>query len=116
MVKPDELNARGQLHTLLLAVLDYGPQDAHQVREAILRRSGGQFDLSIRIVTPALQRLEHLGLLSSSGLVIDGHHQRVYRLTPAGEGKLSTARAAWKTIAAAVTRVLDPRSLRCWGV
>jgi PadR family transcriptional regulator PadR len=93
---------------LVLAVLKDGPQNPQAVRAEILQRSHGQFDLSDDTVNPTLRRLEHLGLLASYGSVVDGSHQRTYKLTPAGAGRFNTEHADWQKLAAAVTKILDP--------
>ena len=98
---------RAHLNMLLLAVLERDPLHAYAVREALREGSGGRFDLSDGTVYPALRRLEHLGLVTSSWSVVDGRHLRIYRLTPAGRDKLSADRNAWREFVAAITGLLE---------
>jgi DNA-binding PadR family transcriptional regulator len=108
-VRAEDQVIRGQLNMLLLAVLQAGPRHPSGVREALRQYSGGRLDLPAATVNPALRRLEHLGLVTSAWSVIEGSHRRTYRLTPAGQDKLSGDRFAWGQFAAVVTRLLEPR-------
>ena len=96
---------------ILLAVLAGRALHGYAVIAALRDGSGGRFELSEGAVYPALHRLEHLGLITSSWSVVDGRHRRVYRLTPAGRDKLSADRRAWLDFVAAVNGLLEPRSL-----
>lgn len=98
---------RGQLNMLLLAVLQGSAMHGYAVREALREGSGGRFDLSDGTVYPALRRLEHLGLVSSSWSLVDGRHIRIYRITPAGRDKLGADRRAWQDFTAAITSLLE---------
>jgi len=94
---------------LVLAVLHRGALHGYAVREAIRQGSDGRFDVSTGNLYPTLQRLEHLGLLSSSWAVVDRRHIRVYELTPAGRDKLSADCLAWQGLVAAVGTLLEPQ-------
>jgi PadR family transcriptional regulator PadR len=100
---------RGLLNMLVLAVLQRGALHGYAVRDALRQGSSGRFDVSEGTVYPALQRLEHLGLVSSSWAVVDRRHIRVYELTPAGRDKLSADCLAWQGFVAAVGTLLEPQ-------
>ncbi|CAM5287801.1 hypothetical protein SNARM312S_03901 [Streptomyces narbonensis] len=57
---------RGHLDGLLLAVLEQGPLHGYAIITAVQQRSGGVLELRTGTIYPALQRLERVGLLSSS--------------------------------------------------
>jgi len=99
---------KGHLDTLLLAVLDSGPRHGYAVIEALREDSGGRFDLPTGTVYPALHRLEHAGLVTSTWSVVDGRRRRTYGLTPAGQAQLHTERATWRDFAATITSLLEP--------
>lgn len=100
---------RAYLNMVLLAVLAAGPLHGYGVIVALRDSSGGRFTLTASTVYPALHRLEHFGLITSTWTLDGGRHRRAYRLTPAGEDKLSTERRAWLDFVAAVGVLLEPR-------
>jgi PadR family transcriptional regulator PadR len=100
---------RNLLNMLVLAVLHRGALHGYAIRDALRQGSSGRFDISEGTVYPALQRLEHLGLVSSSWAVVDRRHIRVYELTPAGRDKLSADCLAWQDFVAAVGTLLEPQ-------
>jgi PadR family transcriptional regulator PadR len=99
---------KGHLEGMLLAVLRDRPLHGYAVLEVLRERSGGQIDLPSGTVYPALHRLEAMGLISSDWYQGAGRKRRVYELTDAGSRALEEHRDAWKTMAAAVSSVLDP--------
>ena len=94
---------------LVLAVLHRGALHGYAVRDALRQGSSGRFDVSAATVYPVLQRLEHLGLVSSSWAVVDRRHIRVYELTAVGRDKLSADCLAWQGFVAAVGTLLEPQ-------
>jgi PadR family transcriptional regulator PadR len=100
---------KGHLDVLLLATLTDGPLHGYAIKEALRNGSGGRFDLPTGTVYPALHRLERAGLITGSWSVVDGRRRRTYRLTAAGQRKLTGERANWHEFARAVTTLLEPR-------
>lgn len=101
---------RGHLEALILAVIEPGPLHGYAIMEALQRRSGGTLDLPTGTLYPALRRLERAGYLHSSWSTVGGRRRRTYRLTTAGQGKLTNERSAWRDFAAMISGVLHPES------
>ncbi|ALO12292.1 Transcriptional regulator [Streptomyces venezuelae] len=99
---------RGHLDGLLLAVLEQGPLHGYAIIAAVQHRSGGVLELRTGTIYPALQRLERLGLLSSSWESSGERRRRCYALTEAGRHTLAGERTAWSEFTAAIGSVLNP--------
>ncbi|MGW6565806.1 PadR family transcriptional regulator [Streptomyces sp. NPDC054975] len=99
---------RGHLDGLLLAVLEQGPLHGYAIITAVQQRSGGVLDLRTGTIYPALNRLERIGLLSSSWESVGERRRRCYELTEAGRKGLAGERAAWREFTAAIGSVLNP--------
>jgi DNA-binding PadR family transcriptional regulator len=96
---------KGHLDGLILAVLADGPLHGYAIIEELKRRSRGEFSLPEGTVYPALHRLEHAGLLSSSWS--DGaRRRRVYELTAAGRRELGVVRMQWRRFSGAIEAVI----------
>lgn len=103
---------RGHLDGLLLAVLEPGPLHGYAIITAVQQRSGGVLDLRTGTIYPALNRLERIGLLSSSWDSVGERRRRCYELTDAGREGLAGERAAWREFTAAIGSVLNPAPVR----
>lgn len=99
---------RGHLDGMLLAVLEPGPLHGYAIITAVQRRSGGALDLRTGTVYPALNRLERLGLLTSSWEATGERRRRRYELTDAGRAGLAGERQAWREFTEAIGSVLAP--------
>lgn len=99
---------RGHLDGLLLAVLEQGPLHGYAIIAAVQHRSGGVLELRTGTIYPALQRLERLGLLSSSWQSSGERRRRAYELTEEGRQTLAGERTAWSEFTAAIGSVLNP--------
>ncbi|GAA1548244.1 helix-turn-helix transcriptional regulator [Streptomyces albidochromogenes] len=99
---------RGHLDGLLLAVLEPGPLHGYAIIAAVQQRSGGVLDLRTGTIYPALNRLERLGLLSSTWESVGERRRRCYALTEAGRGSLAGERTAWDEFTTAIGSVLNP--------
>ncbi|MEO3749940.1 helix-turn-helix transcriptional regulator [Streptomyces sp. B6B3] len=99
---------RGHLDGLLLAVLEPGPLHGYAIIAAVQKRSGGALELRTGTIYPALNRLERLGLLSSSWQSTGERRRRCYALTDAGRQALAGERTAWREFTSAIGSVLDP--------
>lgn len=101
---------KGHLDTLLLAVLEPGPQHGYAVIEALRTSSAGALDLPTGTVYPALHRLERAGLIASDWETVRGRRRRAYHLTPSGHAALGEQRDVWNQFSAAVSAVLSRRA------
>lgn len=99
---------RGHLDGLLLAVLEQGPLHGYAIIAAVQQRSGGTLELRTGTIYPALQRLERLGLLSSTWDSVGERRRRCYELTDAGRHSLAQERSAWQEFTLAIGSVLNP--------
>ncbi|MFD6274103.1 PadR family transcriptional regulator [Streptomyces sp. NPDC060209] len=102
---------RGHLDGLLLAVLEQGPLHGYAIIAAVQRRSGGVVELRTGTIYPALNRLERIGLLSSSWESVGERRRRCYELTGEGRRTLAGERAAWDEFTTAIGSVLNPSTL-----
>jgi PadR family transcriptional regulator PadR len=101
---------KGHLDTLLLAVLEPGPQHGYAIIESLRSGSDGALDLPTGTVYPALHRLYRAGVLASAGKPVGGRRRRAYHLTPAGQAALGEQRAVWDQFSTAVTALLGRRT------
>jgi len=101
---------KGHLDTLLLAVLEDGPQHGYAVIETLRAGTSGALDLPTGTVYPALHRLERAGLIASDWETVGGRRRRAYRLTTSGQAALDDQRAVWEQFSAAVTAILGRRA------
>lgn len=97
------------LNMLLLAVLADRSLHGYAVVDA-LKQCGHQFEIAERAVYPALHRLEHLGLVTSSWSVVGGRSRRTYGITTAGRDRLHSDRRVWEEFATAVTAFVAAES------
>lgn len=97
---------RGHLEGLLLAVLVEEPGHGYALSQRLAVRSGGELSVPEGSLYPALQRLERLGLVTSSWVNADGRRRRVYSLSDAGRRQAEAAAREWKVFSAGVDRVL----------
>jgi DNA-binding PadR family transcriptional regulator len=98
--------SRGQLESLLLAALAVGPAHGYDVIVRLRDSSHGEFDLAEGTAYPALHRLEAEGLLEGAWERAGGRRRKVYRLTDAGQQKLSEHRVAWLRFSSVMTQIL----------
>ena len=107
-MKADAQALKGHLDTLLLASLESGPRHGYAVKEALRSGSDARFDLPTGTIYPALRRLEAAGLVTGTWAEAGGRRRRIYQLTPAGQRRLASDRAAWRDFASAITAILEP--------
>ena len=98
---------RGALDLLILKALAPGHMHGWGIGQRIERVSGGELMVNQGSLYPALQRLEHAGLIDSDwGDSENGRRARFYRLTRAGRAALDTETERWRRYTAAVELVL----------
>ena len=110
---------RGAVDLLALKALAPEPMHGWGIGQRIQDISGGELAVAeqtlVRVLVavnqgslyPALQRLEHRGLITSEwGTTENGRRARYYRLTAAGRRALGEETVSWRRFAAAVETVL----------
>lgn len=99
---------RGTIDLLVLKTLMTGPQHGWGIGERLQQISSGVLDVNQGSLYPALQRLEHKGVIQSEwGVSENKRRARYYRLTPAGRRALGAETESWRRFAAAVETVLS---------
>jgi len=99
---------QGTLDLLILRVLAQGPQHGWGLMQRLRLLTDDVFQAAPGSVFPALQRLEDQGwLLGEWAMSENNRRARYYSLTASGRKRLVVAERDWKTIAAAVAKVLE---------
>lgn len=98
---------QGTLDALILRTLTLGPQHGWGVAQRIRQMSDEVLQVQQGSLYPALHRLERGGWIAASwGTSENNRRAKFYRLTPAGERRLAAETAQWRSLSAAVSRVL----------
>src|SRR5207244_1447704 len=100
----DFLNGVPEL--LLLRLLARRPMYGYELVQAIRLASGDVLAFGEGCVYPVLHRLEAEGCLATRREEVAGRSRVVYRLAPAGRGRLDATAARWERVATAIGRVL----------
>ena len=107
MPKPVDV-LQGTLDMLILQTLVLGPAHGHSIAHAIERCSDEILQVEHGSLYPALQRLEHQGLLKSKwGTSELNRRARFYELTRAGRKKLTAETGKWERMVRAIGCVLQ---------
>jgi PadR family transcriptional regulator PadR len=103
---PKDLS-RGDVPTLILAVLAHGPAHGYAIARAIEQHSANALQLREGTLYPTLRLLEQQDYISSAWeLQEQGPARRVYTLTTPGRIELEQRIAAWERYSTAMTAVL----------
>jgi PadR family transcriptional regulator, regulatory protein PadR len=98
---------RGTLDLLVLKTLTVGPMHGWGIGEAIQEVTRGVLDVNQGSLYPALQRMEHRGVIRSEwGVSENGRRARFYSITASGRRALNAETDSWRRFAAAVEVVL----------
>jgi PadR family transcriptional regulator, regulatory protein PadR len=98
---------QGTLDMLVLKALELGAMHGWGITERLEQGSKGVFHLNQGSLYPALYRLEHQGLVTSSWKATENNRRaRYYSLTRAGQRALAIERDKWKRQSQAVNLVL----------
>ena len=109
--------SRGDVPTLILAVLKHGPLHGYAIARAIEEWSADALHLHEGTLYPALRQLEKEGVIQSAWEVQEpGPARRVYSLTESGQTEFAKRVAAWESYSAAINAVLNPRRKRYGSV
>jgi PadR family transcriptional regulator, regulatory protein PadR len=106
MPKPD--NLQGALELLILKVLRRGPSHGYAIASAIQQMSNDVLRVEAGSLYPAVHRMTEAGLLKSEWRRSEvGRRARFYELTAKGRRKLEADEKKWRTVSAAVAKVLN---------
>ena len=98
----------GTLDMLILKALSLGPNHGYGVLLRIEDTSKSLLALEQGSLYPALNRLEHRGLIASEwGVSENNRRAKFYRLTIAGRGRLEGELTRWREMVRAVSNVLE---------
>jgi transcriptional regulator len=97
----------GTLDMLILKALSLGPNHGYGVLLRIEQTSEGLLSLEQGSLYPALNRMEHKGLISSEwGISENNRRAKFYQLTLTGEKRLAHETLRWTQMIQAVSNVL----------
>jgi PadR family transcriptional regulator, regulatory protein PadR len=106
MPKPD--NLQGALELLILKVLRLGPSHGYAIAAAIQLMSEEVLRVEAGSLYPALHRMTEARLLKAGWRRSEvGRRARFYELTAKGRRKLVADERKWRSVSAAVAKVLD---------
>jgi transcriptional regulator len=98
----------GTLELLILKAVSLGKLHGYGVLLRIEQISGNALRIQQGALYPALNRLEHRGLISSEwGTSENNRKAKYYRLTAAGRRRLGEEAASWQRLVDAIGRSLS---------
>jgi PadR family transcriptional regulator PadR len=101
---------QGTLDLLILRTLRHGAQHGQGIARAIQLQSDNVLIVEHGSLYPALQRLEERAFVSAEwGTSENNRKARFYTLTKKGRSELTREASEWKTVAAAIMRVLGAK-------
>ena len=103
---------QGTLDLLILRILVFGPQHGQGIARAIQLHSEEVLLVDHGALYPALQRMEAQGWISAEwGVSSNNRRARFYTLTAKGRKHLTQETSRWRSMAAAMARILDLEKL-----
>jgi transcriptional regulator len=103
---------QGTLDLLILSILLFGPEHGQGIARAIQLNSEDVLLVDHGALYPALQRLEAQKWISAEwGVSLNNRKARFYTLTAEGRRHLTHETGRWRTLAAAMARILDLEKL-----
>ena len=100
---------QGTLDLLILRTLRFGRQHGQGIARDIQANSEDVLLVEHGALYPALQRLEERGWITAEwGTSSSNRRARFYTLTKQGRKQLVQETTRWRTLAAAIARVLGP--------
>lgn len=98
---------KGNIQTLVLAVLSDAPRHGYGISQEIVRRSGDALSFGEGSIYPALHALEREGSILGAW---ETHHagpaRKVYRLTDQGTRELAARKKTWSDFARTIDHVI----------
>lgn len=99
---------RGTLDLLVLKTLSLEPMHGWGISQRIQELSRGVLDVNQGSLYPALQRLEHRGLITNRWEITENNRRaRYYSLTRHGRRALADEQESWHRYTGAVGRILE---------
>ncbi len=103
---------KGTLDMLILQTLTSGPTHGYGIARWIEERTDDALAIEEGSLYPALYRMEKKGWIRSEwGVTEYNRRAKFYRLTPAGEERLVSQMASWRTFVGAVGRIFGPETV-----
>ena len=100
----------GHVDSILLAILEAGPNYGYAIVQELGRRSAGVLKMGEGTVYPVLHRLEDRGLIASTWREsAGGRNRKYYRLNPKGRRTLADHRQQWQQLVQVMRRSLAPQ-------
>jgi len=104
---PSAEMVQGTLDMLILRTLITGPAHGHTIAHVIEHTSEHVLEVEQGSLYPALHRLEAQGWVTSYwGSSENNRKAKFYRLTVAGKKQLTAETNRWRTVVAAIARIL----------
>jgi PadR family transcriptional regulator PadR len=98
---------RGSIELLVLKTLSLGAMHGWGIGQRIQQISGGELEVNQGSLYPALQRLEHKGLITSAWRMSENSRRaRYYEITAAGRRALGKEMESWRRFAATIETIL----------
>ncbi|HLK13919.1 MAG TPA: helix-turn-helix transcriptional regulator [Fimbriimonadaceae bacterium] len=98
---------KGNIQTLILAILEEEPLHGYGIARAIERRSKAALSFREGSIYPALKALEREGLIASNWETpAIGPARKVYRLLRKGGGELERRKLRWRELVDSIDLVL----------
>lgn len=98
---------RGSVELLVLKTLSLEAMHGWGIGQRIQQLSGGELEVNQGSLYPALQRLEHRGLITSDWELTENNRRaRYYRITAAGRRALAREVDSWRRFAATMEVIL----------
>ena len=98
---------RGSLDLLILKTLSLAPMHGWGISQRVQQISEGVLEMNQGSLSPALQRLEKHGLVTSDWDTTDNNRRaRYYRLTASGRRALGVELESWRRFAAGLEAIL----------
>ncbi len=98
---------RGSLELLVLKTLSLEPMHGWGIGQRIQQISGGELEVNQGSLYPALQRLEHRGLITIGwGTTENNRRARYYEITATGRHALGEEVESWRRFAATMDVIL----------
>src|SRR5580704_9405878 len=94
---------KGNIQTLILAILEGQPLHGYGIAREIERRSNAGLSFQEGSIYPALKALERDGFIVSAWETPNsGPARKVYRLLPQGGGELQKRKASWRELVGSI--------------
>ena len=107
MSPPQSEVLRGSIDLLTLKTLSLGPLHGWGIGQRIQQISGGELEVNQGSLYPALQRLEHNGLITSEWQTTESNRRaRYYQITASGRRVLGAETDSWRRFAATMETIL----------